>query len=45
MLQNKNNSIMPNIIPKRLGIPYKTFPNEDEYDYYNAYEVPEGNDH
>lgn len=28
---------MPNIIPKRLGIPYKTLPNEDEYDYYNAY--------
>ena len=36
---------MPNIIPKRLGIPYKTLPNEDEYDYYNAYEIPEGNDH
>ena len=36
---------MPNIIPKRLGIPYKTLPNEDEYDYYNAYEVPEGNNH
>ena len=36
---------MPNIIPKRLGIPYKTLPNEDEYDYYNAYKIPEGNNH
>lgn len=36
---------MPNPIPKRLGAPYKTLPNEDEYDYYNAYEVPVGNEH
>ncbi len=36
---------MPNIIAKRLGVPYKSLPNEDEYDYYNAYEVPEGDSH
>lgn len=33
------------ILQKRLGVPYKSLPNEDEYDYYNAYEVPNGNDH
>lgn len=36
---------MPNILAKRLGVPYKSLPNEDEYDYYNAYSVPEGNSH
>lgn len=32
-------------IPQILGVPYKTLPNEDEYDYYNAYEVPERQEH
>lgn len=36
---------MPSIIAKRLGVPYKSLPNEDEYDYYNAYEVPPGDEH
>lgn len=33
------------ILQKRLGVPYKSLPNEDEYDYYNAYEVPLGDEH
>lgn len=36
---------MPDILPKRLGVPYKSLPNDDEYDYYNAYEVPSWDSH